>query len=52
MAIAHRLLGDPEKADEVLEGLLEIDPLNHFALFEAYLLQPGSGTLDAFNQLI
>ncbi len=51
MAIAHRLLGDPEKADEVLEGLQEIDPLNQFALFEAYLLRPGSGTLDAFNQV-
>jgi len=50
MAIAHRLLGDLPKADEVLMGLLDIDPLNHFARFEAYLHQPGSGTLDAFNQ--
>ena len=51
MAIAHRLQGDPEMADEVLKELLEIDPLNQFALFEAYLLRPGSGTLDAFNQV-
>ncbi|MEA3462316.1 MAG: DUF5107 domain-containing protein [Bacteroidota bacterium] len=49
LAIIHRLLGDSQMADEVREGLLEIDPLNHFALFEAYLLQPGPGTLDAFN---
>jgi hypothetical protein len=27
-----------------------MDPLNHFALFESYLLQPGPGNLDAFNQ--
>jgi len=50
MAIAHRLLGDVEKADETLKGLLEIDPLSHFALFEKYLLRPGSGTLDDFNK--
>jgi tetratricopeptide (TPR) repeat protein len=37
-------------AQKALKGLLEIDPLNHFALFEAYMLQPASGTLDAFSQ--
>jgi Tfp pilus assembly protein PilF len=50
MAIAHRLLGEPENAYKVLEGLLELDPLNHFALFEAYLLGPSPGTLEEFNQ--
>ena len=49
IAIAHRLLGDPVKAQQVLEGMLEIDPLNHFALFEIHLLRPGSGTLEAFS---
>ncbi len=49
MAIAHRQLGDRLKADKVLEELLNLDPLNHFALFEKYLLRPGSGTLEAFN---
>ena len=49
LAIAHRLLGDPGQAGEVLEDLLEIDPLNHLALFEGYLLQPGSVSLEAFN---
>jgi tetratricopeptide (TPR) repeat protein len=43
------MLGDTPLAKKSLEGLLDIDPLSHFALFEAYLLQPGSGTLDAFN---
>ena len=33
-----------------MKELLEIDPLNHFAYFEAYLLRPGQGTLDAFNR--
>ncbi len=49
MAIANRLHGDPPLANAALEGLLDIDPLNHFALFEAYLQKPGSGALDAFN---
>ena len=49
MAVAHRLLGDPSLAKKALTGLLEIDPLNHFARFEAYLLNPGSAALDAFN---
>ena len=33
-----------------MDAILEIDPLNHFALFEAYLLQSGSGSLEAFNK--
>ena len=49
LAITHRLAGNPEKAGEAMEGLLEIDPLNHFALFEAHLLHPGAGSLEAFN---
>ncbi len=32
-----------------MADILEIDPLNHFALFEQYLLQSGSGSLDAFK---
>ena len=50
LAIAHRLLGKQSMAKEALEQLQEIDPLNHLALFEAYLLQPGSGRLEEFNQ--
>jgi len=49
-ALAHRKLNRDTDAKVVLSALLELDPLNHFALFESYLLQPGPGTLDAFNQ--
>ena len=50
LAIAHRLLGKQSMAGETLEQLQEIDPINHLALFEKHLLQPGSGSLEAFNQ--
>jgi len=50
LAIAHRNLNHQKKAEEILAVLLEMDPLNHFALFETYLLQPGPGSLEAFNQ--
>ena len=38
------------KARETLAKILEIDPLNHFARFEQYLLDPGPRTLDNFNR--
>ena len=50
LAITHRLLKNQGKAREALEQLQEIDPLNHLALFEKHLLQPSSGSLEAFNQ--
>ncbi|MEN8203099.1 MAG: DUF5107 domain-containing protein [Bacteroidota bacterium] len=49
LAIVHRLLEDPGTAGEVLESLLEIDPLSHFALFEYYLLDPGADKLSSFK---
>lgn len=49
-AIAQRKLEQGNAAEQSLAALLETDPLNHFALFESYLLKPGPGTLDAFNQ--
>ena len=50
MDMANSLLGERALAQEALEGLLDVDPLSHFALFEAYLLRPAPETLDAFNQ--
>lgn len=50
MAIAQRKLNRDKEARELLSALLELDPLNQFARFERYLLQPGPQTLDAFNQ--
>jgi tetratricopeptide (TPR) repeat protein len=48
LAIALRKLDKPQQAEEALAEILEIDPLDHFALFERYLLNPGVG-LAAFN---
>ena len=41
-AIAQRIMQNPAGAEEVLDRILEIDPLDHFALFEKYLLKPSS----------
>ena len=49
LAIALRKLNKQQQAEEVLNDLLEIDPLDHFALFERYLLKPGGGGLATFN---
>ena len=48
-AIAQRMMNNPSHAEEILDRLLEIDPLNHFALFEKYLLKPSTARLDGFN---
>ena len=39
-AVLHRLQGDKPKAKQYIQQLLDIDPLHHFANFEAYLLEP------------
>ena len=52
LSTAYRLLKQPEKAKETLSGILEIDPLNHLARFEQYLLEPGQQRLDDFKSLI
>lgn len=51
-AIAYRLQGRKEKAETCLGQLLEIDPLNHFARFEHYLLEPGKESLKVFTSMI
>ncbi|MEE9460384.1 MAG: tetratricopeptide repeat protein, partial [Bacteroidales bacterium] len=48
LAIALRKLDNPQYAEEILTDILEIDPLDHFTLFERYLLNPGVG-LANFN---
>lgn len=57
--IAHELLGTAyrkinniEKADNTFAGLLNMDPLNHYARFEQYLLQPTSENLHNFKSAI
>ena len=48
-AISQRIMGNPGGAEEILADILEIDPLDHFALFEKYLLKPASNRLNDFN---
>jgi tetratricopeptide (TPR) repeat protein len=52
LAIAHRRAGQSAKAGETLGRILEIDPLNHLARFEQYLLDPGPRTLEQFKSMI
>ena len=52
LATAYRLLKQPRKAQETLAKILEIDPLNHLARFEQYLLEPGPGALNNFRSMI
>ena len=48
-AIAQRKLNNLMHAEEILIDILEIDPLDHFALFERYLLRPANVLLTTFN---
>lgn len=48
-AIAKRLAGEGEEAGRILDRLLEMDPLDHFALFEKYLLRKPRNGLKDFN---
>ena len=52
LATACRLQKQPDKAREALNKILDIDPLNHFARFEKYLLDPGPDTLNDFKSMI
>lgn len=48
-AIAQRKMNHPGEVKDILAGMVEIDPLSHFALFEEHLLQPTPSSLEAFN---
>ncbi len=48
----YRRAGKPEQAEAALKRLLEMDPLNHLARFENYLLKPDARALDEFRKPI
>jgi tetratricopeptide (TPR) repeat protein len=52
LAIIYRKQNNKKKAGSVLNQLLELDPLNHFARFEQYLLEPNQKNLTAFTSKI
>jgi tetratricopeptide (TPR) repeat protein len=48
-ATALRKLNQAEAANKIISQVLDIDPLDHLARFEAYLLQPSQESLEAFK---
>lgn len=52
LAVSRRKQGDAERAQSTLAHLLSIDPLNHFARFEQYLLEQSESNLEAFTSNI
>lgn len=52
LAAAYRKAGKIGAAKDVLARLLDLDPLDHFARFEQYLLEPNQRNLDAFKSMI
>jgi len=52
MAVIYRSLNQPENARRILNRLLEIEPLNHMARFEFYLLDPDKRNLEDFQSMI
>lgn len=52
LAVAYREQGDAENAQTILDKLLDLDPLNHFARFERYLLEESEERLEDFTSLI
>ncbi|MFT3949637.1 MAG: DUF5107 domain-containing protein [Agriterribacter sp.] len=51
-AVANRESGNVTGAEHVLQTILQIDPINHFARYEQYLLHPDSSTSKNFYSLI
>jgi tetratricopeptide (TPR) repeat protein len=52
IALSFRKQKRKVEAKETLENLLEMDPLNHFAYFEKYLLDTNSKTQKTFQSSI
>jgi tetratricopeptide (TPR) repeat protein len=52
LSTLYRLRKDADQASKTLDRVLEIDPLNHLARFERYLLDPGTARLEQFRALI
>ena len=52
LATAYRKLNNDRESERILNELLEIDPLNHYARFEKYLLNQTDINLSNFNSLI
>lgn len=51
-AVANRKIGNTIEAEHTLQATLQIDPINHFARYEQYLLHPDSSSNKNFYSLI
>ena len=52
LATAYRLRNEPDEARRTLDMLQELDPLNHPARFERYLLSQSKADLNRFTSMI
>lgn len=52
LAIQYRKSGSFEMADKIIEEINQLDPLNHFAHFEIYILHPTSENYLQFSEAI
>ncbi|MGC9055672.1 MAG: DUF5107 domain-containing protein [Candidatus Saccharicenans sp.] len=52
LATVLRLQGQKEKARKVCQKILELDPLDHIARYELYLLQPSPENLKSFEAFV
>lgn len=52
LAVCYRAQEKVENARSILDQLLKVDPLNHFARFERYLLDPTEDRLEEFSSFI
>jgi tetratricopeptide (TPR) repeat protein len=52
LAAGYRMLDERQEAQEAIDKLLEVDPLNHCARFEQYMLNPDETFLQQFKSAI
>ena len=52
LATAYRKMNQPNMADSILQVLLTVDPLNHYAEAEQYFLKPSAAKLQSFKSNI
>lgn len=52
MAVIHRIQKNKLKGEDVLNQMLAIDPLNHFAGFEKYLWEKSDAAIQQFKSSI
>ena len=52
LATGYRKMNNQDESERTLNELLEIDPLDHYARFEQYMLNPTDENLNSFKSLI